>query len=183
MFETALRSGEVIELQLDDIHLISRLITIRRGEGGRGRVIPLGDATTGALLVYLDEREKHPLAHTQNLWLGNRGKRVGREGLMRSLRRRAERVGLQGSRPPPAPQHRGLPLARRRRLRARPHGHRRLDPARHARPLHPRPAWPKPAGSTRTRTTAQFNPPSTVTSWAIGLQDDTWDLCRCEWDR
>ena len=99
MFETAIRSGELVDLQLDDLDLIERLITIRRGKGGRGRVIPIGQATTEALLVYLDEREQHPLAHAPDLWLGNRGKQFGREGLSRSLRRRAQRAGVQGFRP------------------------------------------------------------------------------------
>ena len=39
MFETAIRSGEVADPQLDDVDLISRLITIRRGKGGCGRVM------------------------------------------------------------------------------------------------------------------------------------------------
>jgi site-specific recombinase XerD len=99
MFETAIRSGEVIDLQLDDVDLIGRLITIRRGKGGRGRVIPIGQATTEALLRYLGERERHPLAALPALWLGNRGKQFGREGLSRSLRRRAVRAGVQGFRP------------------------------------------------------------------------------------
>ncbi|MFY9914034.1 MAG: site-specific integrase, partial [Nocardioidaceae bacterium] len=99
MFETAIRSGEVIDLQLDDLDLIGRLIAIRRGKGGRGRVIPIGQATTEALLAYLDERERHPLATTPDLWLGSRGKQFGREGLTRSLRRRAVRAGDQGFRP------------------------------------------------------------------------------------
>lgn len=99
MFETAIRSGEVIDLQLDDLDLIGRLITIRRGKGGRGRLIPIGQATTEALLVYLDERARHPLAYVPDLWLGHRGKRFGREGLTRSLRRRAQRAGVQGFRP------------------------------------------------------------------------------------
>jgi integrase len=99
MFETAIRSGEVIDLHLDDVDLIGRLITIRRGKGGRGRVIPVGEATTEALLIYLDERERHPLAHTPDLWLGNHGKQFGREGLTRSLRRRAQRAGVQDFRP------------------------------------------------------------------------------------
>lgn len=70
MFETAIRSGEVIDLQLDDLDLIGRLMTIRRGKGGRGRVIPIGQTTTEALLIYLDERERHPLAHMPDLWFG-----------------------------------------------------------------------------------------------------------------
>ncbi|HET7517202.1 MAG TPA: tyrosine-type recombinase/integrase [Actinomycetes bacterium] len=99
MFETAIRSGELVDLQLDDLDLVARLITIRRSKGGRGRVIPIGQATTEALLVYLDQRERHPLAHTTDLWLGNRGQQFGREGLSRALRRRATRAGVQGFRP------------------------------------------------------------------------------------
>ena len=99
MFETAIRSGELVDLRLDDLDLIARLITIHRGKGGRGRVIPIGQATTEALLVYLDHRKRHPLAHTADLWLGNRGKQFGREGLSRALRRRATRAGVQGFRP------------------------------------------------------------------------------------
>jgi site-specific recombinase XerD len=99
MFETAIRSGELVDLQLDDLDLVARQITIRRGKGGRGRVIPIGQATTDALLVYLDVRERHPLAATADLWLGSRGKQFGREGLSRSLRRRAQRAGVEGFRP------------------------------------------------------------------------------------
>lgn len=94
-----IRSGELIGLSLDDLDLIGRLITIRRGKGGPGRTIPIGQATTEALLAYLDERAQHPLADAPDLWLGNRGKRFGREGLSRSLRRRAERAGVQDFRP------------------------------------------------------------------------------------
>ena len=99
MFETAIRSGELVDFQLDDVELIARLITIRRGKGGRGRVIPIGPSTTEALIAYLGEREQQPLAATPDLWLGSRGKRFGREGLSRSLRRRAARAGVAGFRP------------------------------------------------------------------------------------
>lgn len=99
MFETSIRSGELIGLSLDDLDLIGRLITIRRGKGGPGRSIPIGQATTEALMAYLDERAQHPLAHAPDLWLGNRGKQFGREGLSRSLRRRAQRAGVRGFRP------------------------------------------------------------------------------------
>lgn len=99
MFETAIRSGEVAGLQLNDVDLVSRLVTIRCGKGGRGRVIPIGQATTEALLRYLGERELHSLAGMPDLWLGNRGKQFGREGLSRALRRRAARAGVMDFRP------------------------------------------------------------------------------------
>jgi integrase len=99
MIETAIRSGELMDLQLDDLDIVARVITIRRGKGGRGRIIPIGQATTEALLVYLHERDQHPLATTTDLWLGSRGKQFGREGLSRCLRPRAARAGIQGFRP------------------------------------------------------------------------------------
>lgn len=48
-------------------------------------MIAVGQATTEALLIYLDERERHPLAHTPDLWLGHRRLQFGREGLTRPL--------------------------------------------------------------------------------------------------
>ena len=138
MFETAIRSGELVDLRLDDVDLVGRLITIRRGKGGRGRVIPIGQATTEALLVYLDEREPHPLAHARPV-AGQPRQAVrprGTQPLPAPPSPARRRPGLPA---PPAPAHRRPPLARRGRLRVRPHGHRRLDPHRHARPLHPRP--------------------------------------------
>lgn len=99
MFETAIRAGEVASLHLDDVDLISRLITIRRDKGGRGRIIPIGPATTDALLRYLADRDQHPLAATPDLWLGNRGRQFGLEGLSRGLQRRAARAGVEGFRP------------------------------------------------------------------------------------
>ena len=99
MFETAIRSGELIDLQLDDLDLLERRITIRRGKGHRGRVIPIGQHAIEALLEYLAARERHPLAHTPDLWLGHGTKRFSRDGLYRSLRRRARRAGVEDFRP------------------------------------------------------------------------------------
>jgi site-specific recombinase XerD len=138
MFETAIRSGEVTSLQLDDLDLIGRLITIRRGKGARGRVIPIGQATTEALLIYLDEREKHPRSHARPVVRQPRqAVRPRRTHAIPTPPRPARRSPRLP--PPPAPPHRRPPLARRRRLRIRTDGHRRMDPYRHARPLHPRP--------------------------------------------
>jgi integrase len=113
MFETAIRSGELVNLQLGDLDILGRLITIRRGKGGRGRTIPIGQATTEALLVYLHERDQHPLAATQALWLGSRGKLFGPEGTQSLPAPRPKRAGVQGFRP-----HRLRHTAAHRRLAA-----------------------------------------------------------------
>lgn len=129
MFERAIRSGEVADLQVDNVDLISRLITTRRGKGGRGRVIPIGQATTEALLRYLAEREQHSRAA-----LPARPRRTQPRTAPSRHPRRRRRLPA-----PPSPAHRSAPLARRWRLGVGLDSHRRLGPQRHARPLHARP--------------------------------------------
>lgn len=63
---------------------------------------------------------------------------------------------------PPAAAHRRAPVARRRRLRIRPDGHRRLDSHRHARALHPRPSL---RTSRRRSTTARPGQPLNGPTW------------------
>lgn len=99
MVETGIRLSEVIALIADDLDLVAGLVTIRRGKGGRGRVIPVGGATTAAIRTYLAVREQQRHAGRKELWLGERGCGLAVDALYRSLRRRAERAGIAGFRP------------------------------------------------------------------------------------
>lgn len=60
MLETAIRKGELAALEFGDVDLDAGLITIRRGKGGRGRVIPIGPFANRALHAYLLLRAQHP---------------------------------------------------------------------------------------------------------------------------
>jgi integrase len=62
MLETAIRKGELCALELGDVDLDAPLVTIPRGKGGRGRVIPIGPFASRALRAYLLLRAQHPLA-------------------------------------------------------------------------------------------------------------------------
>lgn len=68
-------------------------------EGGRGRVIPIGPATTVAVRTYLAVRRAQPHADREELWLGERRCGLAPDALYLSLRRRAELVGIEGFRP------------------------------------------------------------------------------------
>lgn len=96
MLETVIRKGEVVALEVGDLDLDACLVTIRRGKGGRGRVIPIGPFATRALGAYLSLRSHHYLAATPRLWLGGRSRPLGYEGLHNTLRRRAQRAGIDG---------------------------------------------------------------------------------------
>jgi integrase len=97
--ETAARAEEICSLQMDDIDLRHERAVIRRGKGGKGRVVPFGPQTARALDRYLRLRRGHPLAGTPALWLGERGRGFGYYGLYDALKARAEMAGIKGFHP------------------------------------------------------------------------------------
>ncbi len=101
MFTTGARAGEVVALQVDDLHLKGdpATATIRRGKGGRGRVIPLGAEVAADIDRYLRARRTHRLNHEPDLWLGDRGKRFSYDALHKTLGERAQAAGVPNFHP------------------------------------------------------------------------------------
>jgi integrase/recombinase XerD len=99
MAETGARAGEVLGMQVPDVTLAQGTAVVRRGKGGRGRVVPFGPQTTKALDRYLRARRTHRLADTPALWLGDRGKAFSYDGLHAALKARAAAAGIDDFRP------------------------------------------------------------------------------------
>lgn len=99
LIDTGGRAGEVASINVDDLDLQEGSAIIRRGKGGKGRRVPLGAETVRALDRWLRTRRTHRLADSPALWLGDRGKTFGYEGLRRALAGRAERAGVEGFHP------------------------------------------------------------------------------------
>lgn len=94
MAETGARAGEVVAMAVDDIDVARGMAVIRRGKGGRGRVVPFGPQTGVTIDRYLRTRRGHALAATTALWLGDRGKTFSYSALQRSLAYRARVAGI-----------------------------------------------------------------------------------------
>lgn len=95
MSETTVRAGEVVDMELpQDLDLTRSLATVRRGKGGKGRIVAFGPQTARALDRYLRLRRGHRLAGTSALWLGDRGKGLGYFGLYSALTARADVAGI-----------------------------------------------------------------------------------------
>jgi integrase/recombinase XerD len=94
MAETGARAGEVAAMQLDDIDLRRGIAVIRRGKGGRGRIVPFGPQTSLAIDRYLRTRRDHRLTTSTALWLGDRGKTHSYSAMQRSLGKRATAAGI-----------------------------------------------------------------------------------------
>jgi site-specific recombinase XerD len=94
MVETGMRAGECAALQLADVDITRGVALVRKGKGGRGRIVPFGAQTAAAIDRYIRVRRSHLLAGTPALWLGDRGKPFRYEGLHGTLRYRATLAGI-----------------------------------------------------------------------------------------
>ena len=99
MVETGARAGETAGLLVTDVNLPGGTAVVRRGKGGRGRIVPFGPQTGRALDRYLRLRRTHRLAGTPALWLGDRGRAFGYEGLHKTLAHRASAAGIPNFHP------------------------------------------------------------------------------------
>jgi integrase/recombinase XerD len=101
MFTTGARAGEVAALQVADVNLrsIPPTVIIRRGKGGKGRVIPLAVEVAAAIDRYLRARRAHRLHADPALWLGDRGKHFSYDALHKTLAMRADTAGVPGFHP------------------------------------------------------------------------------------
>lgn len=99
MLETGARAGEVVGVGTDDVDLQTQTAIIRRGKGGKGRLVPYGPQTARAIDRYMRLRRKHRLAETPPLWLGDRGRNLSYAGLHYALKHRAKQAGIIGFHP------------------------------------------------------------------------------------
>jgi site-specific recombinase XerD len=98
--ETGIRAGEVVAMTVADVDLTRGLAVVRRGKGGKGRIVPFGAQTAAAIDRYLRARRTHRLADSGPLWLGaDNWRTLGYHGLHRTLKERAEMAGIKGFHP------------------------------------------------------------------------------------
>lgn len=74
LFSTGIRIGELVALDVDDVHLDERQIRIT-GRATRGRIVPLSGEVIEAMMMYLDLRRERALS-TNALFVGRSGTRL-----------------------------------------------------------------------------------------------------------
>lgn len=93
--ETAARAEEITAMTLADTDVRSGQTVIRRGKGGKGRLVPFSPQAAAAIDRYLRARRSHRLADSPALWLGGGGKGLGYHGLRQALGARAKLAGIE----------------------------------------------------------------------------------------
>jgi integrase len=97
--EAMVRAGELVALQVSDVDVKAGTAVVRRGKGGKGRIVPYGARTAQSLDRYLRARRGHKHAASPRLWLGQQGPGFEYRALHKMLAQRAGAAGVQGFRP------------------------------------------------------------------------------------
>lgn len=89
LYSTGLRVGELVQLQRDDIDYDQALVLIRRGKGGKFRVVPLGISTDKAIDKYLATRKDDSPA----LFVTDDGQPITHSTISMLLKRKGQKIG------------------------------------------------------------------------------------------
>jgi integrase/recombinase XerD len=94
---TAMRPGEALALDRDDVDLRHGVVLVRTGKQHKQRELPLHDSTVTALARYARLRDaRHPQPATPAFFLSARGARVGRHELNQAFTTLIRQAGLDG---------------------------------------------------------------------------------------
>jgi site-specific recombinase XerD len=88
LLDTALRVSELCGLAVGDLELRTGFAVVRRGKGGKGRVVPLGRVAVDALRRYVGDRRSGPV------FLSRDGRPLSAVGVRKMLQRASRRAGL-----------------------------------------------------------------------------------------
>lgn len=102
LYSTGLRRAEVSALDINDVDLTDGTVFVRRGKGGKPRLVPLGQTAADDVLSYLTKgRPELAQGRTPALFIGaddralrNLGKRLQPEGISHLVSRNSKRAGL-----------------------------------------------------------------------------------------
>ncbi|TKD69924.1 site-specific tyrosine recombinase XerD [Pseudalkalibacillus hwajinpoensis] len=95
LYATGLRVSELVDLQMEDVHLTMGFIrTI--GKGNKERIVPLGKMARDALTIYLEEGRAQLMKQkkTDMLFLNHRGERLSRQGFWKMLKKLAVKANI-----------------------------------------------------------------------------------------
>lgn len=107
MYATGLRVGELVGLAASDIDLVSGELVVRRGKGGRARLVPVGDAACLWVSRYLNDARPELIRRRGDttMFLSRRGRRMDRADITMMLRRHVKAAHILGRVTPHAIRH------------------------------------------------------------------------------
>lgn len=102
LYSTGIRSEELCGLVLGDVDLAGGVVTVRKGKGGKGRLVPVGERAVKAVREYLRRARPALKPSTPNLFVTQTGHRLQNADLRCILKKRNRMAGLES---PITPHH------------------------------------------------------------------------------
>lgn len=75
-YSSGLRLSELIDLDLEDLDLADGSLVVRRGKGGKSRLLPVGRCAREAMMAWLEVRTRFSGADSSALFLSRSGRRI-----------------------------------------------------------------------------------------------------------
>jgi site-specific recombinase XerD len=97
LYSTGLRASELLALREEDIDQDRGLIVVRRGKGGKFRMVPLGRPAEKALTRYLGHPRRKRFGTNAPIFLTDEGEALGLNGLQLALQRRGKDAGIHAN--------------------------------------------------------------------------------------
>jgi integrase/recombinase XerD len=97
LLDTGMRAAEACDLRVGDLDLGTGRVIVRKGKGGRGRIVYLGKAARRAVWRYLSQRED--ASASDPLFVGRNDRPLTGPSLHRLIRRLGERAGVRNLHP------------------------------------------------------------------------------------
>ena len=94
LYGAGLRITELVELDLDDVDTVERLLTVR-GKGDRHRLVPFGDLAADALDGWLVQGRPAFAPTVPAVFVNARGGRLTRQGAWKRIKQHAAAVDLE----------------------------------------------------------------------------------------
>ena len=93
-YSSGLRLSELSALNLSDVDLLDKMLTVQSGKGGKSRVLPVGSKAIAAIKLWLQHRNPSSASEETALFLSNRGHRIGQRSIQQRLRQWCKKKGI-----------------------------------------------------------------------------------------
>lgn len=100
LWTTGLRVGEALALDIGDVDIRDRFLTVRAGKFGKSRVLPLHESTVAALCSYMHHSLRHaPASAAAPLFISQRRRRLRQSSFLHTFAQAWEIASISGPRP------------------------------------------------------------------------------------
>ncbi len=94
-YSSGLRLSELVSLDIEDLDTLDQTIVVKKGKGGKSRIVPVGKFAIKAITTWLQVRNDIAVVASPALFISRRGKRIAGRTVQSRLERWRKKNALQ----------------------------------------------------------------------------------------